>query len=99
MVAPVTIKWDEKPVAEGGKVTIRGYDPYSADNIWSAKDSQGKEYTGAEVASEGFHIYGLDPYQYYSAGYACYLPTLIANRIRGIYGIITCPLQKWRTVT
>jgi hypothetical protein len=73
VVAPVTIKWDEKPVAEGGKVTIRGYDPYSADNSWTAKDSQGKEYTGAEVTSEGFHIYGLDPYQYYSAGYACYL--------------------------
>ncbi|MBN1143373.1 MAG: hypothetical protein JXA72_03080 [Bacteroidales bacterium] len=73
MVAPVAIKWDEKPVAEGGKVVIRGYDPYAADNIWTAKDSQGKEYTGAEVTSEGFHIYGLDPYQYYSAGYACYL--------------------------
>jgi len=72
-VAPVTIKWDEKPVADGGKVVIRGYDPYSADNTWTAKDSQGKEYTGAEVTSEGFHIYGLDPYQYYSAGYACYL--------------------------
>jgi arabinoxylan arabinofuranohydrolase len=73
MVAPVKIDWDEKPVAEGGKVTIRGYDPYSEDNIWTAKDSQGREYTGAEVTSEGFHIYGLDPYQYYSAGYACYL--------------------------
>jgi hypothetical protein len=73
MVAPVTVKWDEKPVAEGGKVSIRGYDPYSADNTWTAKDSQGKEYTGAEITSEGFHIYGLDPYQYYSAGYACYL--------------------------
>ncbi len=73
MVAPVTVKWDEKPVAEGGKVTIRGYNPYSEDNAWSAKDSQGKEYTGAEVTSEGFHIYGLDPYKYYSAGYACYL--------------------------
>ncbi len=73
MVAPVKIEWDEKPVSEGGKVTIRGYDPYSEDNIWTAKDSQGKEYTGAEVTSEGFHIYGLDPYQYYSAGYACYL--------------------------
>lgn len=73
MVAPVTIKWDEKPVAEGGKVVIRGYDPYSEDNIWSAKDSKGMEYTGAEVTSEGFHIYGLDPYQYYSAGYASYL--------------------------
>lgn len=72
-VAPVTVKWDEKPVSEGGKVVIRGYDPYSADNIWTVKDSQGKEYTGAEVTSEGFHIYGLDPYQYYSAGYACYL--------------------------
>ncbi len=72
-VAPVTVKWDEKPVSEGGKVVIRGYDPYSADNTWTAKDSQGKEYTGAEVTSEGFHIFGLDPYQYYSAGYACYL--------------------------
>lgn len=76
MVAPVTIEWDEKPVAEGGKVTIRGYNPYSEDNIWTAKDSQGREYTGAEVTSEGFHIYGLDPYQYYSAGYACYLSNL-----------------------
>jgi len=76
VVAPVTIKWDEKSVADGGKVTIRGYDPYAADNIWTAKDSQGKEYTGAEVTSEGFHIYGLDPYQYYSAGYACYLSNI-----------------------
>ncbi len=73
MVAPAMVQWDEKPVAEGGKVVIRGYDPFAADNIWTAKDSQGKEYTGAEVTSEGFHIYGLDPYQYYSAGYACYL--------------------------
>lgn len=73
MVAPVTIKWDEKPVAEGGIVSIRAYDPYAADGLWTAKDSGGKEYKGAEVTSEGFHIYGLDPYQYYSAGYASYL--------------------------
>lgn len=73
MVAPVKIDWDEKPVSEGGKITIRAYDPYADDHIWTAKDSQGNEYTGAEVTSEGFHIYGLDPYHYYSAGYACYL--------------------------
>jgi arabinoxylan arabinofuranohydrolase len=73
MVAPVKVEWDEKPVSEGGTVTIRGYDPYAKDNIWTAKDSQGHEYTGAEVTSEGFHIYGLNPYQYYSAGYACCL--------------------------
>jgi hypothetical protein len=73
MVAPVKIEWDEKPVGEGGKVIIRGYNPYSEDHIWTAKDKQGTAYTGAEVTSEGFHIYGLDPYQYYSAGYACYL--------------------------
>jgi len=73
MVAPVTIKLDEKSVADGGKVVIRAYDPYAKDNVWTAKDSQSKEYTGAEVTSEGFQIYGLDPYQYYSAGYACYL--------------------------
>ena len=76
MVAPVVIKWDKKKVADGGKVVIKGYDPYSADKTWTAKDSQGKEYAGAEVTSEGFHIYGLDPYQYYSAGYACYLSNL-----------------------
>ena len=76
MVAPVSIKLDEMSVAKGGKITIRGYDPYAANNIWGAKDSQGKEYTGAEVTSEGFNVYGLDPYQYYSAGYACYLSNL-----------------------
>ena len=73
MVAPVKIEWDQKPVSEGGKVVIKGYDPYSKDNTWTAKDSNGHEYTGAEVTSEGFNIFGLDPYQYYSAGYACYL--------------------------
>lgn len=73
MVAPVTITYEEKPVSQGGMVTIRGYDPYAADGIWTAKDSQGKQYKGAEVTSEGFHFYGLDPYQYYSAGYASYL--------------------------
>jgi arabinoxylan arabinofuranohydrolase len=73
MVAPIIIDWDEKSVAEGGMVTIRGFDPYANNQIWTAKDNNGNEYTGAEVTSEGFHIYGLDPYQYYSAGYACYL--------------------------
>ena len=73
MVAPVKVEWDEKPVSEGGTVTITGFDPYADDKKWTAKDKQGREYTGAEVTSEGFHIYGLDPYQYYSAGYASYL--------------------------
>ena len=76
MVAPITIKWDEKSVAQGGTVSIRAYDPYATNALWTAKDSQGKEYKGAEVTSEGFHLYGLDPYQYYSAGYASYLSNL-----------------------
>ena len=73
MVAPIQVEWDEKPVAKGGKVSIRAYDPYAKNRIWTAKDKQGNEYKGAEVTSEGFHIFGLDPYQYYSAGIACYL--------------------------
>lgn len=73
VVAPVKVTWDDKPVSEGGTVTITGFDPYSADKTFTVKDSQGKEYKGAEVTSEGFHIFGLDPYQYYSAGYASYL--------------------------
>ena len=73
MVAPVSIECDEKPVSEGGKVVIRAYDPFAKDGKWTAKASNGDEYTGAEVTSEGFYIYGLPPYQYYSAGYACYM--------------------------
>ncbi|TYP97245.1 hypothetical protein BC792_103172 [Sphingobacterium allocomposti] len=73
VVEPIQVQWDEKPVAEGGSVTIRAYDPYAENKIWTAKDGQGREYQGAQVTSEGFHVFGLDPYQYYSAGYACYL--------------------------
>jgi hypothetical protein len=79
VVAPVNVKFDQKSVAQGGTVTITGYDPYAADGKWTAKDSKGLEYTGGEVTSEGFHIFGLDPYQYYSAGYASYLSD---NRIQ-----------------
>lgn len=73
MVAPVTIRCDEKSVAEGGKVVIHAYDPYATDGIWQAEATNGDAYKGAEVTSEGFLVYGLDPYKYYSAGYACYL--------------------------
>ena len=54
-------------------VKITGYDPYVKDNVWTAKASDGNEYTGAEVTSEGFQIFGLPPYAYYSAGYACFV--------------------------
>ncbi len=73
MVAPVKITWDKKPVAKGGVVKITGYDPYAKDNVWTAKAADGNEYTGAEVTSEGFQIFGLPPYNYYSAGYACFV--------------------------
>ncbi|MCR5818546.1 MAG: hypothetical protein K6F89_05575 [Prevotella sp.] len=79
MVAPVKITWDKKPVAKGGKVRIVGYDPFAKDNEWTAKASDGNEYTGAEVTSEGFHIFGLPPYGYYSAGIACYMAGPNAN--------------------
>ena len=73
MVAPVKITWDKKPVAKGGVVKITAYDPYTKDNVWTAKATDGNEYTGAEVTSEGFQIFGLPPYQYYSAGIACFM--------------------------
>ena len=73
MVEPVKVVWDEASVADGGKVTITGFDPYAPDQKWTVKALNGMEYTGAEVTSQGFHFYGLDPYAYYSAGYACYL--------------------------
>ena len=73
MVAPVKIVWDKKPVAKGGKVTITGYDPFAKDNVWTASATDGTCYMGAEVTSEGFQIFGLDPYRYYSAGIACYM--------------------------
>ena len=73
MVAPVKITWDKKKVADGGMVRITAYDPYTKNNEWTAKASDGNEYTGAEVTSEGFQIFGLPPYRYYSAGLACYM--------------------------
>ena len=73
MVAPVKIEWDKKAVADGGTVRITGYDPYTKDNAWTAKATDGTEYRGAEVTSEGFQIFGLPPYRYYSAGIACYM--------------------------
>ena len=73
MVAPVKIEWDQKKVADGGQVRITGYDPYIPGNSWVAAASDGQTYTGAEVTSEGFQIYGLPPYNYYSAGLACYM--------------------------
>ena len=73
MVAPVRIEWDKKPVAKGGQVRITGYDAFAKDNVWTAKATDGNEYTGAEVTSEGFQIFGLPPYNYYSAGLACFM--------------------------
>ena len=73
MVAPVKIEWDKKSVADGGKVRIVAYDPFVKNNEWTAAASDGMCYTGAEVTSEGFQIFGLNPYQYYSAGLACYM--------------------------
>ena len=73
MVAPVKITWDKKKVADGGTVKITAYDPYSKNNEWTAAASDGTEYTGAEVTSEGFQIFGIPPYCYYSAGIACYM--------------------------
>ncbi len=73
MVAPVNIVWDKKPVAKGGTVRITAYDPYAKDSTWTARTTDGTEYTGAEVTSEGFQVYGLPPYGYYSAGIACFM--------------------------
>ncbi len=73
MVAPVKITWDKKQVADGGMVRITAYDPYTKNNEWTASASNGMTYTGAEVTSEGFQIFGLPPYRYYSAGLACYM--------------------------
>ena len=79
MVAPVKIEWDKKPVAKGGQVRITGYNPFAKDNKWTAKAADGNEYTGAEVTSEGFNIFGLPCYGYYSAGIACYMAGPGAN--------------------
>ena len=68
MVAPVKITWDKKPVSKGGRVVITGE--------VTARAADGMEYTGAEVTSEGFQIFGLPPYHYYSAGIACFMTDL-----------------------
>ncbi len=79
MVAPVKITWDKKKVADGGQVRITAYDPFTKNNEWTARAADGMEYTGAEVTSEGFQIFGLPPYRYYSAGLACWMTGKGAN--------------------
>lgn len=71
MAAPIAIEYDDKSVTDGGRVKIRAYDPFTG--TWEAKAADGSLYDGAEVTSEGFNIYGLPPYHYYSAGHACYI--------------------------
>ncbi len=71
MVAPVSVEADEAPCSEGGSVRITAYD--ATRGAFTLKASDGSEYRGAEVTSEGFNLLGLDPYNYYSAGYACYM--------------------------
>ncbi|MDO4497120.1 MAG: hypothetical protein Q4B58_04755 [Bacteroidales bacterium] len=73
MVAPVKIEWDKKSVAKGGQVRIVGYDEYAPNKEWTAQAANGDHYTGAEVTSEGFQIFGLDPYKYYSAGLVAFI--------------------------
>lgn len=72
MVAPVKVQWDEELVANGGALSIRAWDKFAPGNIYTTM-AGGHDYKGAEVTSEGFHINGLCPYKYYSAGIACYL--------------------------
>lgn len=72
-VAPISVNFDQKPVAKGGKVEICAFDPYVKKGGFTTKDKVGHEYKGAEVTSEGFQVFGLDPYRYYTAGIACYL--------------------------
>lgn len=73
MVAPVKVVDDGKKVSEGGKIEIFGWDPFLKDNILTVSTDGGVTYKGAEVTSEGFNIFGLPPYRYYSAGYACFM--------------------------
>ena len=73
MVSPVTVVDDGKKVADGGKIEIFGYDPYVKNNILTVSTDEGVTYKGAEVTSEGFNVFGLPPYKYYSAGYACFM--------------------------
>ncbi|NPD82013.1 hypothetical protein HPS57_08500 [Prevotella sp. PINT] len=72
VVAPIHVVCDQKPVSKGGKVVIKAFDPYVKGGV-TVKAADGNEYRGAEITSEGFHVYGMDPYRYYSAGIACYL--------------------------
>lgn len=74
MVAPIDVRCDDKSVAQGGKVFITAYNPYPETSCsYAATDKRGYTYQGAEVTSEGFYIFGLNPYQYHPAGIACFL--------------------------
>ena len=62
MVDPINIE-----ITSDGDVLITGV------NTMTATDGSGNVYKGAEVTSQGFELNGLNPYQYYSAGVACWV--------------------------
>lgn len=86
MVAPIKVEWDEKPVSEGGTVTIRAYNPYTADNSWTVRDSEGREYKGAEVTSEGFISTDSIPTDITPPVMHAILPMSILRRFMGYLG-------------
>ncbi|MCL2373159.1 MAG: hypothetical protein FWC78_07130 [Defluviitaleaceae bacterium] len=71
MVAPIQITWDGQRIADGGTVTITGYDACRGE-AWTATGGA-HEFTGVQVTSEGFQVYGLNPFQYYSAGIVSFM--------------------------
>lgn len=60
MVEPINVE-----ITPQGDVLITG--------LTTLTDVNGNHYKGAEVTSQGWEINGLDPYKYYSAGYACWV--------------------------
>lgn len=60
MVEPINVE-----ITPQGDVLITG--------LTTLTDVNGNHYKGAEVTSQGWEVDGLDPYKYYSAGYACWV--------------------------
>ncbi|MCL2371805.1 MAG: hypothetical protein FWC78_00190 [Defluviitaleaceae bacterium] len=73
MVAPLLVEYCDLPVAEGGIVRIHAYNPFAPDGIHYIRAANGLEFRGAQVTSEGFQVFGLPPYAYYSAGITSFL--------------------------
>lgn len=94
MVAPIAVDWDEKPVAEGGTVRIRAYDPYAPDGTWARKAVTGTSIPVPKSLRKGSTSMASILTNTTRPDTPATSPISARSRTPGIYGTTICPSRR-----